>query len=194
MATEKGPEDQPRYRSRAEAATALAALTKEELSKLTGAARAYWSGRGLDDRWGSPEELLGEAVLRTLKKDGKRWRKGVDITYHLKRAMENISGHWARKRSRFAMHEVEPSEDKPHQTCLPVDATAPRVLETKEILDRLKRHFGRDEEGFGFVVGRAQGKTESEAAADLGIEVCRIEAVARRCRRKVATFIHGRNG
>ena len=194
MATEKESGDQPTYRSRTEAATALAALTPEEHAKLMGVARTYWSRRGLNDRWGSPEDLLGEAVERTLKKGGKRWRTGVDITHHLKRAMENISGHWARKRNRFAMHEVEPSDDKPHQPRLPVDATAPRVLESKESLDLLRKHFGRDEEGFGFVVGRAQGKTESEAAAELGIELCRIEAVARRCRRKVATFIHGRNG
>lgn len=194
MATEKDPENQPRYRSRAEAAAALAALTTEEHAKLMGVARAYWSHRGLDDRWGSPEDLLGEAVERTLKKGGKRWRTGVDITYHLKRAMENISGHLARKRSRLAVYEVEPSGDEPQQTCLPVHATATRSLESKETLDRLKRHFGRDQEGFGFVLRRAQGMSEAEAAVDLGIEERRIEAVARRCRRKVVTFRQGRNG
>ena len=114
--------------------------------------------------------------------------------YHLKRAMENISGHLARKRSRFVVHEVEPSDDEPRQKCLPVEATATRVLESREILDRLKRHFGRDQDGFRLVLRRAEGMTEAEAAAELGIEECRIEAVARRCRRKVATFSHGRNG
>ena len=188
MAIEPAPDDQPRYRTQAEAARALGALTQEERVKLMIVARMFWANRGLSDRWGSPEELLNEAILRTLKEGGKRWRVGVDIMYHLKRAMENVSGHLARKRLRLAEHEVEPNDDIPQQASLLHQAVTAGAVQVKELLDQLRRHFGADEEAFDFLVRRSQGMSESESAADLGIEQSRIEGVARRYRRKVASF------
>ena len=188
MAIEPDPDNQPKYRTQTEAATALGALTQEERAKLMIVARLFWSDRGLNDRWGSPEELLNEAILRTLKEGGKRWRVGVDIMYHLKRAMENISGHLARKRWRLAEREMEPNDDTPQQASLLHQAGSEGAVQAKELLEELRQHFGPDEEAFEFLVRRSQGMTESESAADLGIEQSRIEAVARRYRRKVASF------
>lgn len=188
MGIEPDPDEQPKYRTQAEAATALDALTAEERAKLMIVARLFWFDRGLNDRWGSPEELLNEAILRTLKEGGKRWRVGVDIMYHLKRAMENISGHLARKRCRLAEHEMGPNDDPPQQGSLLHEAGNAELAQAKELLEKLRQHFGPDEEAFEFLVRRSQGMTESESAADLGIEQSRVEAVARRYRRKVASF------
>jgi len=185
---EPGPSKQPNYKTRAEAAVAIASLTDDEHVKLLKAARYFWFDRKLDDRWGSAGGLLNEAIQRTLDADGKRWREGVSIVFHLKQAMKNISGHLARKRNRRAEYEVELPDDTPRGASLLEDTREMEAARANDLLDELQYHFGPDQEAFEFLIRRSQGMTESEAAADIGIESSRIEAVARRCRRKVNTF------
>lgn len=188
MTSKPEPENEPKYKTRIEAAAAISSLSEEDRTKLLRIASIYWSDRGLNDRWGSSDELLAEAFLRTLSEGGKRWREGVPMLRHLKRAMENISGHLARKRNRLAEHEVEPNDQMPLKALHLEDDRSYRAAQANEILEALQYHFGPDQEAFEFLIRRSHGRTESEAAASMGIEDSRVEAVARRCRRKVATF------
>lgn len=186
MNIESEPGNQPKYKTLDEAATAIANLSSEEHVKLRQVASIYWSGRKLNDRWGSPDELLSEAIVRTLRAEGKRWRSSVEIVLHLKKAMKNISGHLARKQKRLTENGiVEPHEDMPQQMQLPREVSA---IGAKEILTKLQHHFGPDQEAFEFLICRSKGMTESESATHMGIENSRIEAIGRRCRRKVASF------
>src|SRR4051794_40140042 len=43
------------------------------------------------------EDLLQEAVARTVDPDGKRWPKDIKFVAHLIAAMRNIAGHLARR-------------------------------------------------------------------------------------------------
>lgn len=184
------------YATREEAADALAALADEDIVRLTLEARMLWRSRSLRDSWGSPEDLLNAAIIQTVAPDegGKRWRKNLPFVLHLRQAMRNLSGHVAGREQRRASkrsHELQAEAYDPQ------DHAGKREPENaaiaKDLLYKLREHFGEDVEAFEWVCYRAQGMTESEAASAAGIDKRWLSAVARRARRKVAAFKQRRN-
>lgn len=86
--------DTPQYATRAEVEAGLAALNASDHAKLAIIAAFFCKERRLALSVIEPQELLSEAVLKTLQcEEGKRWSKKVSLLKHLDRAMENISGH-----------------------------------------------------------------------------------------------------
>ena len=178
-----------KYCTQAEVQTALIALTEEDLAKLGRAAAFFWSQRHIHDGWGDPQDFLHEAIVQTLT-GTKQWRRGVAFPYHLKRVIENISGHTAGREQRRS--EKRSSELLPKgKESLRLGARRNPVEEgliASDLLDEIRHYFGPDKEAFAFLCKRAEGMTESEAGVALGIEGAQLEAVARRARRKINTY------
>src|SRR6266542_3822488 len=68
---------------------------------------SFCKSRKLSTSVMEPKELLSEAILKTCQMD-KKWNKGISFVRHLDRAMENISGHLVRERTK-----IEPFTDGP---------------------------------------------------------------------------------
>src|SRR5271165_5765964 len=93
------PSAAPEYASSDEVLTAIRLLNSAELKKLQLVAALHCRHFGIPSGHMEPDELLNEAIRRTLSLN-KKWRKGVDIIHHLNRAMENIAGHEVPKMAR----------------------------------------------------------------------------------------------
>ena len=86
--------DHGEYATLAEVIEAIHALSATEYKKLTLIAGFFWKQRNLENYALQPEDLLSEAVVRTLTEE-RRWRKAqVSLIKHLDRTMESISSHW----------------------------------------------------------------------------------------------------
>jgi hypothetical protein len=94
--------DTPQYATRGEVEAGLAALNASDHAKLAISAAFFCKERRLALSVIEPQELLSEAVLKTLQcEEGKRWSKKVSLLKHLDRAMENISGHLVEERTKI---------------------------------------------------------------------------------------------
>jgi hypothetical protein len=153
------PEADHEYASAAEAKTALEALSVADHAKLRMIAQSFCKRRVLRTTlaW---EELLGEAVVRTLSGD-RRWRRGrVSIVRHLDRVMESISGHVAAEqvtaRQRFSNVETHLM---PNRTGIPApfQSSSEAAVAAKEEIDGLLRLFARDPEAVRVLECRASG-------------------------------------
>ena len=81
------------YASTEESRVAISTLSDDDYIKLMIIAAFFCGERRLRRDQLEPEELLGEAISRTLAGD-RKWRKNrVSIVRHLDRCMESISGH-----------------------------------------------------------------------------------------------------
>src|SRR5690242_2696039 len=81
------------YASTEESRTAISSLSDDDYIKLMVIAAFFCCERCLRRDQLEPEELLGEAISRTLEGE-RKWRKTrVSIVRHLDRCMESISGH-----------------------------------------------------------------------------------------------------
>ena len=71
------------YATHIDAAEAIDSLSNADHKKLVLIARYFWNLRKLGTDWGEPEDLLFEAVLRTLEGE-RRWRHStVSMVRHL---------------------------------------------------------------------------------------------------------------
>ena len=181
------------YATNAETVAALSALTDDDYVRLQLAARALWKSRRLSGSLGSPEGLLHEAIVQTVAPDAtKRWRRGVDFMFQLKQAMRNISGHAAgteQRRAQIRAGELlgDLSETQRREAGRnPVE----RGTIARDLVRHLRDFFDPDQEAFDYIIYRHRdGMTESETGRELGIDGRRLEAVARRARRKVAAYL-----
>jgi CheY-like chemotaxis protein len=101
-------------------------LTPPELLKLRRAAGFFINGLGRSARLRTGDDLLGEALLRTLigadpHGRGRRWNKDVDFVRHLVGAMQSIANSWKRQAkdkethliSELVFHDAEGQEYSP---------------------------------------------------------------------------------
>jgi hypothetical protein len=183
------------YASREEADAAIAALTDDDYLKLMLVARIHWRQRQLRDAM-SPDDLLHEAIVRTLAKSGRRrrWRRTVvSIIEHLDRTMESISGHAVGA----VVAEAEfldqlSSEDFDARTETPRRfhrAVAEEQLLAREQLEQIERCFEGAKSAFDLLRLRAEGYSESEITERLGMDKRSYEAARKKAEREVAKYI-----
>lgn len=183
------------YASCEEATVAIHALTPADHVKLMVLASAHWKQRNLRETM-RPEELLGEAVLRTIApgKRPRRWRKAVvSMIEHLDRTMESISGHAvgsavaeAAALEGLRSEEIDPRTSEPrrfHQ------AVAERGLIAREQLRELERCFEAAPQAFALLRLKAAGYEESEIMQQLGMDKRTYEAARKKAERVVASFV-----
>lgn len=172
---------------------ALHALGADDHAKLMLIAVSFCRRRGLSASVLEPKELLHEAMLKTLQMD-KKWNKEVSFVKHLDRAMENISGHLVRERSK-----IIPFPDgltaPPRQAGDKLDQTpADNVLEAREEAQALLRSvFGDDQQAMRVFCKRVEGYGLDATMTDLGLDARQMETIARRIRRCIARFLKGNN-
>lgn len=100
-ASSEPPEDSLRdlVATAEETAAVISSLQKVDWAKLQLIARSFFKIRQLGHTWAEPEDLLQEAIIKTLGGE-RKWRKErVSIIRHLERTMESISGHIAEHRT-----------------------------------------------------------------------------------------------
>ena len=83
----------PPVHSPAAVEKAVAGLSRLDLKRLRAAARAILRSLGLHTKVRDEDDLVSEAVTRTLY-GSRSWRKGVDFTRHLAEAMRSIAWTW----------------------------------------------------------------------------------------------------
>lgn len=185
------------YASPEEARAAISALNDADHAKLMLVAAIHWRQRRLRDRM-TPQELLSEAILRTLLPAGRRrrWRKSVvSIVEHLDRTMESVSGHVvAAAVTEAAVLDAIAAEDLDARTNTPRRfhrADAEVQLLAREQLDEIRRLFTGAQSAFDLLSLRAEGYNESETTERLGMDKRAYEAARKKAERVIAKFALG---
>jgi DNA-directed RNA polymerase specialized sigma24 family protein len=168
---------------------ALQAITDADHVKLMLIARAFCKSRKLSTGAIEPEELLSEAILKTCQMD-KQWNKAISFVRHLDRAMENISGHLVRERTKIVPFQDGLSADKGQGGAnLGQEAPDNSLAVREETQALLKNVFGDDEPDSRVFVLRAEGFNVPEILSKLHLSDSQYEAIGRRIRRKISKFL-----
>src|SRR4051794_24002752 len=181
--------------SDSEVRSAIEALGVEKL-------RLYSWGRkliriaGRFSEYQEPQDLFQEAIFRTLDRT-RRWNpQKVSFVGHLMGAMKSIASHLHERYGEDVrniptrMTDLLPlgkEDDHNPLNDLPCGAPLPdRILQAKQILDRMERAVEDDEEAFNVLMLVAEGKKRSEIAEELGITSKQVHAAIERVRYKIA--------
>jgi CheY-like chemotaxis protein len=178
---------------------AIEALTSSELLRLQrfSAFRVRGLGRAALGRTG--EDLLGEALLRTLigaetTQKGRHWNKNVDFVQHLKRAMESISNCWKRQFreketyliSELVIHDAEGQEHSPLDNVASEHAAADQRLIEQDEEDRVLAMFKDYPEATTQVLqGLLAGLKKNEITSQYGFDEKVYAAAVKRIRVKL---------
>jgi DNA-directed RNA polymerase specialized sigma24 family protein len=172
-----------------EVVEALRALTEADHAKLMMIAASFCLSRRFSSSVLEPGDLLSQAVMKTLQM-AKKWSNRVSIVRHLDRAMENISGHLARQRSKIVPFPdgLTPSPNQKPEGF--TTETANSILMEKEQTEELLADlFGTDDEARKIFVRRAEGVSVPAILTTLGLTQSQYETIARRIRRSIATHL-----
>jgi hypothetical protein len=180
------------YASTDQARLHIRSLTDDDVLKLLMAARLYVKQRRLYGQV-PPEELLSEAVTRTL--DGRRqWRKSIaTLVYHLDRTMESISGHIVADAisedafvAELATDEIDPRTAQPRRVQAP-DAES-RLIAREEI-EAVQALFADAPDALAFLQLKALGHSQSEIMKISGMDQRRYETARKKVERDVARYV-----
>lgn len=176
------------YATRVEVEEGLLALSDADYVKLMMIAVSFCRQRRLASSVCEPNELLNQAVLKTLEcEGGKRWNKNVSLIRHLDRAMENISGHLVRARMKIVAFPDGLKPDQDDSQSYQPDNTA---VEAEKVASLLKSVFGEDERAKEvFMLRRAEGFRPEEVQTRLRISALEYETINRRILRKISHFL-----
>jgi len=177
------------YATCEEVRRAIKTLTDPDYIKLMMIAQSFCKNRGIPTSAMEPKELLSEAVLRTCRMD-KKWNKGISIVRHLDRAMENISGHLVRERSKMVSFpdglNPEPEQGKAHAIQDGPESVMASEEETRALI---KGVFGDDHLAAQVFVMRVEGFGVPEILAKVNLTESDYEAITRRIRRRISKYV-----
>lgn len=198
---------------------AIEALTPSEVLRLQQSADFRVRGLGRAARGRTWEDLLGEALLRTLigaedTQKGRHWNKDVDFVCHLTGAMRSISSCWRRQFEAavqreeteaylipaLPLHDAEGQEKSPlddvasgHVTAgglWGTDAAADQRLIEKDEEDRVLTIFKDDTEATGVLQGLLDGLKKNEIMSKYGLAEKQYAAAVKR----ILKLLGRRNG
>ena len=177
-----------RYATREEAHDAIEDLQKSDFAKLMLIARSFARKRRLNAADAEPEDLLQEAIAKTL--DGRRrWSREVSIVRHLDRVMESDSGHLAERRTLEAKRGREHMYDP---DLLPEPASlepSPEAsVRNRDALDNVLTSFAGDEQALQLIRLKGDDLSASEIRHQLGMSKTEYDTVTKRIRRRVANL------
>ncbi len=164
-----------------ETAAVISSLQKVDWAKLQLIARSFFKIRSLSHTWAEPEDLLQEAIIKTLGGE-RKWRKSrVSIIRHLERTMESISGHIAEHRATSSekLSLIRPSSGPP---------SPEKVLQDKTSLQNIRETLGEDAEAFEVLFLRAEGRSSAEIRTLLCIGPKEYDAIRKRIDRAFIRF------
>jgi hypothetical protein len=165
-----------------EVENAIKALSSPELGKLMLIANHFCRSRGLLNCTLEPEELLSEAICRTLT-GKKKWRRGLSILKHLDRAMENISGH-ALERANRETAPIDKEEEvlSIEEVAIAKDSVAAEV-QVNETYNIIRSAFEHDSQAWEILKLRMKEIPADEIRKTRHLSDCEYETVAKRIRR-----------
>lgn len=176
-----------------EVCMAIESLTPDELLRLRGF--AIWRVRGLGPRSDGKnhDDLMQEAVTRTVAGE-RRWNEGsVSFVTHLLGAMRSISNHWATQYTRdtpvafSALDEttVDGRIDNPIER-VPSETPGPEAqLACKEEVEAIERLFAGDAAAARVLDGLRGGLSGPAIQAATGCSKMEYETIMKRIRRRV---------
>jgi len=177
---------------------AIKGLTSSELLQLQLFAKFRIRGLGRAARGRDWEDLLEEALYRTLigaedTQNGRHWNRRVSFVQHLKGAILSIASVWKRQfkeestylMSELLFHDAEGQDysliDNVASSSSPADQ---RLIEKNEE-DRVLGLFNDDSEALQLLRGLMDGLRKTEIMSRYGLEEKEYAAALRRIRLKV---------
>lgn len=184
------------YASVEESRVAISTLSNDDYIKLIIIAAFFCRVRGLRRDQMEPDELLSEAIFRTLNGE-RRWRKDrVSILRHLDRCMESISGHAVAKEvAKANMSEAilaTQFDEKKHSPRATQRADAEERVSALDELEIIHAHLAESPIALQVLQLKAEGYTESEITLKLGIGKKEYEAARKKIERMMATYLKNR--
>jgi CheY-like chemotaxis protein len=178
---------------------AIELLTSSELLRLQQYADFRVRGLGRAARGRTGEDLLEEALLRTLigaevPRKGRHWNKDVDFVMHLTGAMQSISSSWKRQFteayliSELPVRDAEGQEHSPLDNVASARAAADQLLIEKDEKDEILAIFRDDHEATQVLLGLLHGLKKNE----IGLDTRKYAATEKRIRTKLLNRRNGR--
>ena len=181
-----------------EVARMIELLTTAELLKLQKFADFRVRGLGRAARGRTWEDLLGEALLRTLigaeaTGKGRHWNKEVDFARHLAGTIQSISSSWKRQFkdkeahliSELVIHDAEGQEHSPLDNVASGHTPADQRLIEKNEEDRILAKFKEDPEATHVLHGLLDGLKKNEIMSRYGLDEKQYAASVKRIRVKL---------
>jgi CheY-like chemotaxis protein len=178
-------------------------LTTKDWLKLQKFADFRVRGLGGAARGRTGQDLLGDALLRTLigaesTQKGRHWNKDVDFVWHLTGAMRSISTCWKRQFketephliSEFPVHDAGEEHSLLDSLASQHAAADQRLIEQDEE-DRVLAMFKHDPEATQVLQGLLDGLKKNAIMPRYGLDERRYAATVRRIRVKL---LDRRNG
>lgn len=189
--------DIPTYATRDEVENAIRNLSTGDRKKLMVSAIFWWKKFGLQHSGMAPEDLLQEALYRSLKdEDARRWPKHVSFNKFISRSIESIASHCLEKivseDTKSDSQEIENilvSEEDGQLSTLGVNPRFDEQIQAQQELDDLKEFFGEDVRAFNALVMRACGMDAIEIQEELKADKTEWETIRKRIQRKLATYL-----
>lgn len=172
---------------------AIEALAPAELLRLREFAGWRVAGLGRKALGQNHDDLLGEAITRTLAGD-RRWNKlSVNFAGHLMGVMRSISTHWKEQFDSDEPHlESELTHVSPEgevwNPLMRVDSAAPnpeRILDARQQVEEIERLFAEDTVASLIIQGLREGMSGPDLRADLELSQTEYDTAMKRIRRKV---------
>ena len=171
------------YASHEEVAEAIHTLTDADYQKLMLIAR-YWHRQryGRSEERITPDEILSDAIARTLDPAQRRWRKEkVSIIKHLDRVMESVSGHILESRvaETNARGELQTERERMDKEELYPRSIVEKQIVARQLLEIIKTLFVDNERALSVLNGRALEKTADETCVELGLSKTEYASVTK---------------
>ena len=177
---------------------AIKELSSTELLQLQLFAKFRIRGLGRAARGRDWEDLLEEALYRTLigaedTQNGRHWNRRVSFVQHLKGAILSIASVWKRQfkeestylMSELLFHDAEGQGYSPIDNVASSSSLADQRLIEKNEEDRVFGLFKDDSEALQLLRGLMDGLRKTEIMSRYGLEEKRYAAALRRIRLKV---------
>lgn len=163
---------------------AIESLTAEELLRMR--QFAVWRWRALGNNAGRDhEDLLQEAVARTVAGDRLWNERSVSFTTHLIGAMRSISSHWAAELAGRSPVEIDAAGGNLIET-LPSPTVGPEMeLAAKQEIEAIERLLADDAAALRLLDCIRRGMSGPETQQATGYSKTEYETVMKRMRRKL---------
>ncbi len=185
---------------------AIKALTSSELLRLQRFAKFRVRGLGRAASGRDWEDLLGEALYRTLMgaedtQNGRHWNRKVTFVQHLAGAMQSIANVWKRQfkekntylMSELSIHDPEGKEHSPFDDVPSGGTTADERLIKESEQDRLVALLQDSPDASHVFRGLVEGLKKNDIISRYGLDEKRYAAAVRRIRVKLLAEKNNRN-
>jgi CheY-like chemotaxis protein len=186
---------------------AIESLTSSDLLRLQQFADFRVRGLGRAARGRTGEDLLAEALVRTLlgtedTRQGRHWNKNFDFVMHLTGAMRSISSSWKRQFpekeayliSELSPHDVEGEEQSRLDDVASGYVAADQLLIERDEEDRVIAMFKDDLEAAQVFQALLNGLKKNEIVSIYGLNEKKYVAAVKRIRVKLLGRRNGGNG